>query len=61
MPRPPPIILGDEFTGPTKFIIALLQNLTVTVISAGSGLKKRFYSNFNTVNKTILSEYRCTT
>jgi len=31
----------------TKFIIDALKKLTVTVVSAGNGLKKRFYSNFN--------------
>jgi len=41
----------------TKFIIDALKKLTVTVVSMGDGLKKRFYSNFNEVNKAILSEY----
>ena len=41
----------------TKFIIASLQNSTETVVSMGNGLKKRFYSNFDEVNKTILAEY----
>lgn len=41
----------------TKFIIASLQNLTETVVSAGNGLKKRFFSNFNEVNKAILAEF----
>jgi transposase len=41
----------------TKFIIAALQKLTVTVVSAGEGLKKRFYSNFNSINKAILAGY----
>jgi len=45
----------------TKFIIASLQNLTQTVVSMGNGLKKRFYSNFNVVNKAILAEYLCPT
>jgi len=45
----------------TKFIIASLQNLTLTIVSTVNGLKKRFYSNFNAINKAILSEYLCTT
>ena len=45
----------------TKFIIDGLKKLTVAVISMGNGLKKRFYSNFDAVNKAILAEYLCTT
>jgi transposase len=45
----------------TKFIIASLQNLTETVVSMGNGLKRKFYSNFNAVNKAILAEYLCAT
>ena len=45
----------------TKFIIASLQNLTLTIVSTVNGLKKRFYSNFNAINKAILSEYLCAT
>ena len=41
----------------TKFIIASLQNLTQTVVSMGNGLKKRFYSNFDPVNKAILADF----
>jgi len=41
----------------TEFIIDALKKLTVTVISAGNGLKKRFYSNFNEVNRAILADY----
>jgi len=41
----------------TKFIIDALKKLTVTVISAGNGLKKRLYSNFNEVNKAILADF----
>ena len=41
----------------TKFIIASLQNLTGTVVSMGNGMKRRFYSNFDPVNKAILAEY----
>lgn len=41
----------------TKFIIASLQNLTETVVSMGNGLKKRFYSNFNEVNRAILADF----
>jgi len=45
----------------TKFIIDALKKLTVTMVSMGNGLKKRFYSNFNEVNKAILAEYLCET
>jgi transposase len=41
----------------TKFIIDTLKKLTVTVVSAGNGLKKRFYSNFNEVNRAILTDF----
>jgi len=41
----------------TKFIIASLQNLTLTLVSMGNGLKKRFYSNFNDVNRAILADF----
>jgi len=41
----------------TKFIIDALKKLTVTVVSIGNGPKKRFYSNFNEVNRVILAEY----
>jgi len=41
----------------TKFIISSLQNLTLTLVSMGNGLKKRFYSNFNEVNKAILADF----
>ena len=41
----------------TKFIIASLQNLTETVVSMDNGLKKRFYSNFNEVNRAILADF----
>ena len=41
----------------TKFIIDALKKLTVTVVSAGNGLKKRFYSNFNEVNRAILADF----
>ena len=45
----------------TKFIIDALKKLTVTVVSTVNGLKKRFYSNFDAINKAILSEYLCAT
>ncbi|MFA6680173.1 MAG: hypothetical protein WCR96_06780 [Candidatus Methanomethylophilaceae archaeon] len=41
----------------TKFIIAALQKLTVTIVSAEKGIKRKFYSNFNHINKAILAEY----
>ncbi|HQM66446.1 MAG TPA: hypothetical protein PLY24_01515, partial [Methanomassiliicoccales archaeon] len=41
----------------TKFIIDALKKLTVTVVSTGNGLKKRFYSNFNEVNRAILADF----
>jgi len=40
----------------TKFIIAALQKLAVTLVSTGNGMKRRFYSNFDPVNKAILTE-----
>ncbi len=41
----------------TKFIIAALQKLTLTLVSAGNGVKRRFYSNFNPTNRAILAGY----
>ena len=41
----------------TKFIIDALKKLTVTVVSMGNGLKKRFFSNFNEVNRAILADF----
>ena len=41
----------------TKFIIASLKKLTLTVVLMENGLKRRFYSNFDPVNKAILAEY----
>ncbi len=41
----------------TKFIIDALNKLTVTVVSAANGLKKRLYSNFNEVNRAILADF----
>ena len=41
----------------TKFIIAALQKLTLTLVSAGNGIKRKIYSNFNSINKAILAEY----
>ena len=41
----------------TKFIIDALKKLTVTVVSMGNGLKKRFYSNFDAVNRAILADF----
>lgn len=41
----------------TKFIIASLQKLTLTLVSMGNKLKKRFYSNFNEINKAILADF----
>jgi transposase len=45
----------------TKFIIAALNKLTVTVVLMENGKKRKFYSNFDQVNRAILSEYLCTT
>jgi transposase len=45
----------------TKFIIASLQNLTETVVSMENGKKRKFYSNFDPVNRAILAEYLCGT
>ncbi len=41
----------------TKFIIASMQKLTLTLVSAGNGVKKKIFSNFNPINKAILAEY----
>jgi transposase len=41
----------------TKFMIASLKKLTVTHVSMENGRKRKFYSNFDPVNKAILSEY----
>jgi transposase len=41
----------------TKFIIASLNYLTLTVVSMENGMKRKFYSNFDKVNKAILAEY----
>ena len=45
----------------TKFIISSLQNLTETVVSMENGKKRKFYSNFDRVNRAILAEYLCET
>ncbi len=41
----------------TKFIIAALKNLTLTLVSAGNGVKRKFYSNFNGIDKASVAEY----
>ena len=41
----------------TKFIIAALQKLTVTLVSMADGRRKRFYSNFDPINRAILAGY----
>jgi len=41
----------------TKFIIASLQNLTETVVLMENGNKRKFFSNFDPVNKAILADY----
>jgi len=44
-----------------KFIIGILIHLTVPAVSMSNGLKKRFYSMFNKVDKTInLESASCT-
>jgi transposase len=45
----------------TKFIIASLQKLTITLVSMGNGMKRKYYSNFDPVNMAILAEYMCAT
>ena len=45
----------------TKFIIASSQNLTETVVSMENGKKRKFYSNFDPVNRSILAEHLCPT
>ena len=41
----------------TKFIAASLQNLTVTVVPMESGGNRRFYSNFDPLNRAILTGF----
>jgi transposase len=41
----------------TKFIIAALQRLTAMVVLMENGMKRRFYSNFDPVNKAIVAEH----
>ena len=40
----------------TKFIASSLNNLTLTVVPTDDGRKRRFYSNFDELNRAILSE-----
>jgi hypothetical protein len=40
-----------------RFIVDALKKLSVTVVSMGNGLKKRFYSNFDDVNRAILADF----
>jgi transposase len=41
----------------TKFIVAALRKLTVTVVRMENGLKRRFYSNFDPLNRAILASF----
>lgn len=41
----------------TKFISNSLQKLTVTVVRMGNGLRKRFYSNFDSLNQAVLADF----
>lgn len=41
----------------TKFISNSLQNLTETVVVSGDGRKRRFHSNFDTLNRAILAGF----
>ena len=41
----------------TKFIVASLQSLTVTVEFLADGRKRRVYSNFDSINRAILADY----
>lgn len=45
----------------TKFISNSLQNLTVTVVPTEDGRKRRYYSNFDSLNRAILSDYMAET
>jgi len=60
------ISLTRHFVSPvrsvsTKFISNSLQNLTVTVVPTEDGRKRRYYSNFDALNRAILSEYMAET
>ena len=41
----------------TKFIVASLQSLTVTIELLADGRKRRIYSNFDSINMAILADY----
>jgi len=54
------ISLTRHFVSPvrsvsTKFISNSLQNLTVTVVPTEDGRKRRYYSNFDSLNRAILA------
>ena len=41
----------------TKFIVAGLRKLTLTVVRMENGLRRRFYSNFDPLNRAILAGF----
>jgi transposase len=41
----------------TKFIVAALRKLTLTVVKMENGLRRRFYSNFDPLNRAILAGF----
>ena len=41
----------------TKFISNSLQKLTVTFVSSSNGLRKKIYSNFDSLNRAVLFEF----
>jgi transposase len=45
----------------TKFISRSLQNLTVTVVSSENGRTRRHYSNFDELNRAILTNFMAET
>jgi transposase len=60
------ISLTRHFVSPvrtvsTKFIASSLQKLTVTVVPTEDGRKRRYYSNFDSLNRAILSEFMAET
>jgi hypothetical protein len=60
------ISLTRHFVSPvstvaTKFIASSLQNLTVTVVPTEDGRKRRYYSNFDSLNRAILEGFMAET
>jgi len=45
----------------TKFITSSLQNLTLTIVPTEDGRKRRYYSNFDSLNRAILGGFMAET